>query len=81
MTDDEVLAGLNPTEIETMIREQIATAFPSDTVLGEEQGGNASVPGRVWIVDPIDGTSNYAHGLPIFCASPSSSVSPLTPSK
>jgi histidinol-phosphatase len=54
------------TEIETMIREQIATAFPDDRVLGEEEGGDASAPGRVWIVDPIDATANFARRIPIW---------------
>ena len=54
------------TEIETMIREQIAAAFPGDGVIGEEQGGDASAPGRVWIVDPIDATANFARRIPIW---------------
>jgi histidinol-phosphatase len=54
------------TEIETMIRQRIAAAFPDDRVLGEEEGGDASAPGRVWIVDPIDATANFARGIPIW---------------
>ena len=54
------------TEIETMIRRQIAAAFPDDRVLGEEQGGDAAAPGRVWIVDPIDATANFARQIPIW---------------
>jgi myo-inositol-1(or 4)-monophosphatase len=39
-------------------------------VLGEEMGGSATVPpGPCWVFDPIDGTTNFAHGLPIFCSS------------
>jgi myo-inositol-1(or 4)-monophosphatase len=39
-------------------------------VLGEEMGGAASAPeGPCWVFDPIDGTTNFAHGLPIFCSS------------
>jgi histidinol-phosphatase len=52
------------TSIEAMVREQLAVAFPDDRVLGEEEGGEASGGGRVWIVDPIDGTSNFARGVP-----------------
>ncbi len=56
--------------IEEMFRELIAKRFPDHAVLGEEQGGSAEIPeGPCWVFDPIDGTSNYAHGLPIFCAS------------
>ena len=52
------------TSIEAMIREQLNVAFPDDRVVGEEGGGEAGVQGRVWIVDPIDGTSNFARGVP-----------------
>jgi myo-inositol-1(or 4)-monophosphatase len=56
--------------IEQDFRERIAERFPDHAVLGEEQGGSASVPdGPCWVFDPIDGTTNYAHGLPLFCAS------------
>ncbi|MEO8477578.1 MAG: inositol monophosphatase family protein [Actinomycetota bacterium] len=54
------------TQIEAMAREQIAAAFPGDRVLGEEQGGDASGDGRVWIVDPIDATANFARGIPVW---------------
>src|SRR5262249_1582505 len=48
----------------------IAERFPDHQVLGEELGGSPSAPrGPCWVFDPIDGTTNYAHGLPIFCAS------------
>jgi histidinol-phosphatase len=54
------------TEIESMVREQLAVAFPDDHVLGEEEGGEVAQAGRVWIVDPIDGTSNFARGVPVW---------------
>jgi myo-inositol-1(or 4)-monophosphatase len=44
----------------------LAEAFPDDTVVGEEGGGHLGRTGRVWHVDPLDGTTNFAHGLPIF---------------
>src|SRR5881396_4376238 len=44
--------------------------FPGHHVLAEELGGARDVPeGACWVFDPIDGTTNFAHGLPIFCAS------------
>ena len=47
----------------------LATERPDDAILGEEgSAGNAASP-NVWIVDPLDGTSNYAHGFPIYCVS------------
>jgi histidinol-phosphatase len=49
-----------------MVREQVAAAFPDDHVLGEEEGGGDRATGRVWIVDPIDATANYARGIPVW---------------
>jgi histidinol-phosphatase len=54
------------TTIETMIREAVAEAFPGDRVLGEEEGGSRDPAGRLWIVDPIDATANFARGVPIW---------------
>ena len=52
-------------EIEAMIREEVARRFPEDAVLGEEQGlvGDSD---RVWVIDPIDGTKNFAAGIQIW---------------
>jgi myo-inositol-1(or 4)-monophosphatase len=56
--------------IERMFRTLIAGRFPDHAVLGEELGGDAVPPeGPCWVFDPIDGTTNFAHGLPIFCSS------------
>ncbi len=58
--------------VERMGRALIAERFPSHGVLAEEtareEATRASAP-YCWIFDPLDGTTNYAHGLPIFCAS------------
>jgi myo-inositol-1(or 4)-monophosphatase len=55
---------------EDFIREEVAKKFPAHTILGEEGGGDKqSAVGVKWIVDPIDGTLNFAHGLPIWCIS------------
>jgi histidinol-phosphatase len=53
------------TRIEAMLREAIAARFPGDAVLGEEEGAQGSGD-RVWIVDPIDGTKNFAARIPIW---------------
>jgi myo-inositol-1(or 4)-monophosphatase len=45
----------------------LLSAFPGDTFLGEEDGGQVS--SRTWVVDPIDGTSNFARGIAHFCVS------------
>jgi myo-inositol-1(or 4)-monophosphatase len=58
--------------IERAFRETIARRFPDHIVLGEEfeeAGQRESTPEYCWLFDPIDGTTNYAHGLPIFCSS------------
>ncbi len=57
-------------EVERMFRAMVAERFPEHQVLAEEMGGQATVPpGPCWVFDPIDGTTNFTHGLPIFCAS------------
>jgi myo-inositol-1(or 4)-monophosphatase len=56
--------------IERTFRDLISERFPDHAVLAEELGGSQTVPGGpCWVFDPIDGTTNFAHGLPIFCAS------------
>jgi len=55
---------------ERMFRALVAERFPDHQVVAEELGGNEPVRARhCWVFDPLDGTTNYAHGLPIFCAS------------
>jgi myo-inositol-1(or 4)-monophosphatase len=59
--------------VERYFRALVAERFPGHRVLGEElQESDAErkpVPGYCWVFDPVDGTTNFAHGLPIFCAS------------
>jgi histidinol-phosphatase len=55
--------------IERMIRDQLASSRPDDSVFGEELGGSLAAAGsatRQWIIDPIDGTSNFIRGVPIW---------------
>jgi myo-inositol-1(or 4)-monophosphatase len=54
-------------EVERLIRERLITAFPRDSFFGEEGGGDFG--SDVWVVDPIDGTANFARGIPHFCIS------------
>jgi myo-inositol-1(or 4)-monophosphatase len=54
-------------EVERFIRTAIAARYPHDAVIGEEEGGGAGE--RLWLIDPIDGTANYARGLPRYCVS------------
>ena len=55
-------------EVERMFRALIADRFPDHDVLAEEMGQTGSGARRRWVFDPLDGTTNYAHGIPIFCA-------------
>jgi myo-inositol-1(or 4)-monophosphatase len=56
-------------EAEQMIRKELLGTFPSYGMLAEEGGELAGEVDARWIVDPLDGTINYAHRLPIFCVS------------
>ncbi|MDA0834334.1 MAG: histidinol-phosphatase [Planctomycetota bacterium] len=51
---------------EELLRERITREFPQDGVLGEEFGETASKNGCHWILDPIDGTKSFMHGVPLF---------------
>lgn len=55
------------TAVEALIRHEIAARFPGDAILGEEGGG--AVGAVTWIIDPIDGTANFARGVAHFCVS------------
>jgi myo-inositol-1(or 4)-monophosphatase len=54
---------------ETLIRQGIYTHFPTHAIQGEEQGETRSEGALRWIVDPLDGTANYAHTFPHFAVS------------
>ncbi|MDD4891573.1 MAG: hypothetical protein PHU85_16765, partial [Phycisphaerae bacterium] len=59
-------------QAEALIREKIAEAFPEHAIIGEEFGeqpghpGAGSQPRYRWIIDPIDGTKSFVHGVPLF---------------
>jgi myo-inositol-1(or 4)-monophosphatase len=54
---------------EKAILGRIRERFPDDSILSEESGRLVRRPGRVWIVDPLDGTTNFAHSFPLFAVS------------
>lgn len=60
-------------ENEEFISREILTKFPNDRIIGEETTGVGSIPElsleKTWILDPIDGTTNFANGLPLCCVS------------
>ncbi len=51
---------------EELLRKRIAAAFPSDAILGEELGATDGKSGFRWILDPIDGTKSFIHGVPLY---------------
>ena len=53
-------------EAEKFLRHRILERFPDDTVLGEEEGESKGNSGRRWVVDPIDGTFAFVHGVPFY---------------
>jgi myo-inositol-1(or 4)-monophosphatase len=55
--------------VESLVVGRLRAAFPDDGILAEEGGAAAGRSTRRWIIDPLDGTTNYAHGLPIFAVS------------
>jgi myo-inositol-1(or 4)-monophosphatase len=54
---------------EAMIRQRIREIWPSHDVMGEEEGLRDTGSEYRWYVDPLDGTTNFAHGFPVFCVS------------
>ena len=54
-------------EVEKMVRAEVALTFTGHSVFGEEDGGLREK--FTWVVDPIDGTTNFTQGLPIWCIS------------
>jgi myo-inositol-1(or 4)-monophosphatase len=57
--------------VEALLVSRIGEVFPADGIIGEEGGthGRVSGTGATWIIDPIDGTANFARGLPFWCIS------------
>lgn len=66
LKDDLTPVTKADTDIEEMIRDRVAATFPRDAVLGEEGGGSLEDADRVWVVDPIDGTKNFAAGIQVW---------------
>ncbi len=55
--------------VEEKLLERLGRQFPDDHILAEETGEHRGSSGRTWYIDPLDGTTNYAHGLPTFAVS------------
>jgi myo-inositol-1(or 4)-monophosphatase len=54
---------------ERMIVERLRSHFPAHAIVAEEGGGHESASEYRWFIDPLDGTTNFAHGFPMFCIS------------
>ena len=64
--DDGSYVTIADREAEKYLRRQIAERFPDDGCVGEEEGESTGRSGRRWIVDPIDGTFAFVHGVPFY---------------
>lgn len=69
--DVELKDNLSPVtradrEAELLLRRRIAEAYPNDGILGEEFGEQGGSSGNTWILDPLDGTMSFVHGVPLF---------------
>ena len=53
-------------EAERLLRKRIGTTHPDDAVVGEEEADTEGKSGRTWILDPIDGTQSFVHGVPLY---------------
>lgn len=67
--EDTTIVTLADRESEEVIKKIISDAFPTHSILGEETGMKESKSEYVWHVDPVDGTKNFANGIPIFAVS------------
>ncbi len=72
--DEKFQAGLvseADRESETVIKQILFEKFPNHQILGEETGlsGVEATDGAIWMIDPLDGTTNYVHRVPFFCSS------------
>lgn len=54
---------------EALIVQAIIDQYPDHAILAEEGGGVDRTSDYLWVIDPLDGTNNYAHGFPFFCVS------------
>ncbi|MGH9430341.1 MAG: inositol monophosphatase family protein [Terriglobia bacterium] len=54
---------------EALIIERLRSHYPRHAVVAEEGGGQKTASDYCWYVDPLDGTTNFAHGFPVFCVS------------
>lgn len=56
-------------EVENLIINEITSKYPNHSIIAEESGNKRKDPTYEWFIDPIDGTTNFAHGYPCYCIS------------
>jgi len=64
--DDGTPVTIADREAERLLRKEIAARHPDDGILGEEEPETPGTSGRRWIIDPIDGTKAFTHGVPLY---------------
>ena len=67
--EDKSIVTRADLEADEIIINEIKTSFPNHQILSEEKGEVGSKSDYLWIIDPLDGTHNFARGIPIFCTS------------
>jgi myo-inositol-1(or 4)-monophosphatase len=67
--DPQDVVSIADRDVEELIRHRTGEAFGADGFLGEEYGLTGGASGYTWVVDPIDGTSPFVHGMPNWCVS------------
>jgi myo-inositol-1(or 4)-monophosphatase len=55
--------------VETLLKDKLGKLLPEAAFLAEETAGHTRLDGPTWIIDPLDGTTNFAHGFPFVCTS------------
>jgi histidinol phosphatase-like enzyme (inositol monophosphatase family) len=63
---DDTPVTMADRESERLIRARIAKSFPTHAIVGEEDGETSGDPNYKWIIDPIDGTKSFIHGVPLY---------------
>lgn len=63
------LVSIADRNVESLIRDFLRESYPEDGILGEEHGVQDGTSGYLWVVDPIDGTAAFLHGMPNWCVS------------
>lgn len=63
---DDTPVTIADREAEALIRERIAATYPDHAIVGEEFGESDDVSDHRWIIDPIDGTKSFVHGVPLY---------------